>query len=231
MKIIASDFDNTIFFLKDEEKNKKNITAIKNFIELGNKFIIVTGRNYYDLKKDLNKHDIPYTYLICDDGAKIFNQNDETIYTTKLGYSAINNIVPILEKEKADYYLDDGYSKNDNKKECVKIVIKCLDVKDKKRMIEIIKHSDIHIYASRVHVNIINKIVNKEKALRKLFELEKLNINLLNVVGDNDNDYQMIKAFNGGIIKKHHKILDELKKKEYETLADFIEELIEREKK
>ena len=117
MKIIASDFDNTIYFMKDEEKNQKNIAAIRKFIALGNMFIIITGRNYTDLKKDLEKNNIPYTYLICDDGAKIFNENDQSINTIRLGYNAINNVIPILEKEKADYYLDDGYSKNDNKKE------------------------------------------------------------------------------------------------------------------
>ena len=58
MRIIASDFDNTIFFMKDDEKNQKNITAIKKFIDLGNIFIIITGRNYKDLKKDLEKYDI-----------------------------------------------------------------------------------------------------------------------------------------------------------------------------
>ena len=46
MKIIASDFDNTIYFLDDNEKNKKNINVIQKFISKGNKFIIVTGRNY-----------------------------------------------------------------------------------------------------------------------------------------------------------------------------------------
>ena len=35
----------------------------------------------------------------------------------------------------------------------------------------------------------------------------------------------MLKEFNGGVIKKHHKVLDELKKKEYDTLADYIDEL------
>lgn len=229
MQIIASDFDNTIFFLKDEEKNAKNIAAIRKFIELGNKFIIITGRNYSDLKKDLNKHNIPYTYLICDDGAKIFDENDKCIHTIKLGYSAINNLIPILERENADYYLDDGYTKNNNKKECVKIVVNCTNVEDKKRMVEIVRHSDIHIYASRYHVNIINKVVNKEKALKKLIELENLDINLLSVIGDNDNDYQMLKSFKGGIIKVHNKILDELNKEEYETIADFIEKIIKKE--
>ena len=131
-------------------------------------------------------------------------------------------MIPILEKEKANYYLDDGLSKNDNKNECVKIVVNCIDEKDKKRMLEIIKDTDIHIYASRRHVNIINKKVNKAMALRKLFELENLNLDDIFVIGDNDNDYEMLSKFKGGVIKKHSKILDELNKDEYETLYDFI---------
>ena len=55
MQIIASDFDNTIYFLDSMEKNKRNIDKIKEFIKLGNLFIIITGRNYSDLKYYLNK--------------------------------------------------------------------------------------------------------------------------------------------------------------------------------
>ena len=46
------------------------------------------------------------------------------------------------------------------------------------------------------------------------------------VIGDNDNDYEMLESFNGGVIKKHHKVLDGLNKKEYNTLGDYIEELM-----
>ena len=45
MKILASDFDNTIYYLEDKEKNKKNVSAIKKFINQGNIFCIITGRN------------------------------------------------------------------------------------------------------------------------------------------------------------------------------------------
>ena len=54
MKILASDFDNTIYFLDDEEKNIRNSEAIKKFISQGNIFCIITGRNYSDLKLLLN---------------------------------------------------------------------------------------------------------------------------------------------------------------------------------
>lgn len=227
MKILASDFDNTIYFLDDKEKNKNNVEAIKRFVNQGNIFCIITGRNYSDLKLLLNENDIPYTYLICEDGAKIFNNMDYCIDTVLLDKNTIEKIKPILEENNYDYYLDDGYNKTEYLEDVVKIVVNCIDEEEKERIVKIVKEQvDVHIYASRFHVNIINKTVNKENALKKLFNLEDLNIDLLNVIGDNDNDYEMLKTFNGGVIKEHHEKLNELNKKEYNSLEVFINELL-----
>ena len=227
MKILASDFDETIYFLDDEEKNKKNAEAIRNFISQGNIFCIITGRNYTVLKQLLKEENIPYSYLICEDGAKIFNNVDYCLDTILLEENEVKEIVKILEEEKCDYYLDDGYNKTEYYKDCVKIVVNCTDEDDKERLVKIIKEKiDIHIYASRTHVNIIHKTVNKENALKKLFNIEHLDYNKLYVIGDNDNDYEMIKTFNGVVVKHHHKKLDKLNTKEYESLSEYIEELM-----
>lgn len=227
MKILASDFDETIYFPDNKETNKKNSEAIKKFISHGNIFCIITGRNYTDLKVLLKENDIPYSYLICEDGAKSFNNVDYCLDTVLLEEKEIKEIVKILEEEKCDYYLDDGYNKTEYFNDCVKIVVNCIDEEDKERLVKIIKEKvNIHIYASRTHINIIHKTVNKENALKKLFNTESLDYNKLHVIGDNDNDYEMIKAFDGVVMKKHHKKLNELNKKEYETLSDYIEELM-----
>ena len=55
MKILASDFDNTIYFPDNDELTKDNIESIKKFITKGNIFCVITGRNYTDLKVYLNK--------------------------------------------------------------------------------------------------------------------------------------------------------------------------------
>lgn len=228
MKILASDFDETIYYLDDEEKNKKNIDSIKKFVSRGNIFCIITGRNYSDLKLILNKNAIPYSYLICEDGAKIFNNMDYCLETVLLNRKEIEKIIPILEKNKCDYYLDDGYNQTTNYNDCVKIVINCTNEKEKQTLLETIKGKvDVHIYASRFHINIINKNVNKEKALKKLLNLEQLDYDLVTVMGDNDNDYEMLKTFPGGVIRKHHQKLDALNKREYDTLSDYIEELMQ----
>ncbi len=226
MKILASDFDNTIYFPDNDELTKDNIESIKKFITKGNIFCVITGRNYTDLKVYLNKYNIPYSYLICEDGAKIFNNMDYCIDTTYLDEEMIDEIKSILDEIKCDYYLDDGYNKTEYLKDVVKIVVNCKNQKEKDRIVKIIKEKvDVHIYASRTHVNIINKIVNKKYALNKLIELEDLKAKIY-VIGDNDNDYEMLESFSGGVIKKHHKVLDGLNKKEYNTLGDYIEELM-----
>lgn len=227
MKILASDFDDTLYLANDYKTTNENIEEIKKFIQQGNIFCIITGRNYTDLKLLLNKYNIPYSYLICEDGAKIFNNVDYCIDTVMLEQKEIEEIIPILEANNCDYYLDDGYNKTENKNDCVKIVVNCTDEKEKNKLVKIIKEKvNIHIYASRTHVNIINKTVNKEIGIKKLFNLEKLDYNSLYVIGDNDNDYQMIKAFDGVILEKHNKVLDELNKKCYKSLAEYIKEIM-----
>ncbi len=227
MKILASDFDDTIYFEDDRSKTEKNINSIRKFIQNGNLFCIITGRNYSSLKWFLIEEKIPYSYLICEDGAKLFNNMDYSFDTTLLDKEEIEIIIPILEKYHYHYYLDDGYNETNNYNDSVKIVVECSDIEEQSKIIENVKsHCDVHIYASRYHVNIIHKSVNKEVALRKLIKEESLNINDLYVIGDNENDYEMLKAFQGGVIKKHHLLLDELNKKEYDSLSDFIEELM-----
>ena len=227
MKILASDFDNTIYYEEADEINRKNIEAIRKFITYGNIFCIITGRNYTDLKQYLNNYAIPYSYLICEDGAKIFNNVDYCLDTISLDQKEVEKIVSIVERYNWEYFLDDGYNETTNYADCVKVVIKCSDTEKQKEIVDIIqKEIPVHVYASRYHINIINSSVNKEKALKRLFNLEKLNYDLLRVIGDNDNDYEMLKSFDGAVIKKHHQKLDELNKSEFDTLSDYIEELM-----
>ena len=227
MKILASDFDDTLFFQEDSDKNNKNIEAIRNFINQGNIFCIITGRNYTSLKKFLNEEKIPYSYLICEDGAKIFNNVDYCLNTILLSEEEIIKIKEVLDEIDCDYYLDDGYNKTEYLKDCVKVVVRCSDKQEQSKIVNKVREKvDIHVYASRNHVNIIHKSVNKKNALNKLLTMENLNRDSLFVIGDNDNDYEMLKSFNGAVIKKHHKVLDELQKDEYENLSDYIKELM-----
>jgi len=67
-------------------------------------------------------------------------------------------------------------------------------------------------------------------ALKTLFCLEDLNLEDLYTIGDSDNDYEMLKAFKGAVVKAHSKGLDELEKEEYDTFSDYVDKLLEKDK-
>lgn len=224
MKIIASDFDDTLYLKDDLEKTNDNIQSIKEFISKGNLFILITGRSYSNIKVLLNELDIPYSYLICEDGAKIFNNMDYCIDTTYMKEEDIHKIINIIKDE--DYYLDDGYNETTNIKDTVKVVIRCKDKVKGNKLINLINNEvKTYIYASDKHINIIDKSINKQKGIEKLFYLEDLLFNNLYVIGDSDNDLEMLQKYNGGIITKHSTNLDKLNIKNYDTLSSFINDI------
>lgn len=227
MKILASDFDDTLYIEENPEQTRKNIGAIKKFISYGNIFCIITGRNYTSIKKLLNELKVPYTYLICDDGAKIFNSVDYGIDTTYLEEEDIKIIEKILKEKEWNYYLDDGYNKTNNINDCVKVVVNCSEKDKQVEIVNKIKENiKVYVYASKYHINIVNFSVNKANALKRLLNIENLSYNNLHVIGDNSNDYEMVKNFSGAIMKKHHSLLNDLGKKEYNELSDYINDLL-----
>lgn len=225
MKILASDFDNTLY-VENEEILKRNIKAVKEFISKGNIFCIITGRNYSNIKIELLKYNIPYSYLICQDGAKIFNNMDYCIQTEVLSSEKVLASQKILKGNNCEHYLDDGYNQTTNINDCVKVVGIPNSREEGLRILqELKKELDVYAYVSTEHINIIDIKVNKCNSLKKLLQLENLSKENLYVIGDEINDLEMLMTFKGAIMKKHNKVLNNLNKKEYENLYEYIEEL------
>ena len=226
MKVLASDFDLTLY-VNDLEIVKKNVEAIRRFMKQGNLFGIVTGRNYSDIKVLLNQYNIPYHYLICQDGAKIFDSMDYCFSTVYLSKEKIEKVCEIIKKYSFNFYLDDGYNKTSNIADCVKVVVAIEDkLKEAENLVEELKEvMGIYVYISSEHVNIIDSSVNKHIALEKMLEHAGLDKSSLYTIGDNINDLEMLTYFNGAIMKEHAPILNGLNYLEYEHLYDYIEEL------
>lgn len=224
MKILASDFDLTLFVL-DENVVAKNVSAIQKFISAGNLFCIITGRSYSDIKVLLNQYQIPYSYLLCEDGAKIFNSVDYCIDTVMLDGDLVSKIISILEEDGWEYILDDGYNVTTNVSDCVKVFTEYQDREKAIMTVSKLKEKlDVFAYLSSSHINIISSSVNKANSLKKLLQIEQISFPLY-VIGDSVNDFEMIQEFDGVVMKNHSPVLDSLHKKEYEFLSDYIEEL------
>lgn len=225
MKVLASDFDLTLY-VDDLEIVKKNVMAIRRFMKNGNLFGIITGRNYSDIKVLLNQYDIPYHYLICQDGAKLFDSMDYCFSTVSLSREDIVRIVPVLEEYHFDYYLDDGYNETTNMDDCVKVVGVIENRREEaQKVVDILIKEGFYAYLSMYYINILDSSVNKKNALEKLLVHADCYKEDLYVIGDSVNDLEMLTSFQGAIMKNHSKELDHLGKKSYNTLYEYIEEL------
>ena len=225
MKVLASDFDLTLY-VDDLEIVKKNVMAIRRFMKNGNLFGIITGRNYSDIKVLLNQYDIPYHYLICQDGAKLFDSMDYCFSTVSLSREDIVRIVPVLEEYHFDYYLDDGYNETTNMDDCVKVVGVIGNRREEaQKVVDILIKEGFYAYLSMYYINILDSSVNKKNALEKLLVHADCYKEDLYVIGDSVNDLEMLTSFQGAIMKNHSKELEHLGKKSYNTLYEYIEEL------
>ena len=131
----------------------------------------------------------------------------------------------ILKENGYEPYLEDGYNITTNTSDCIKVA--SLYATDKESAIKISKQIaselNVYAYASRKHININNIKNDKEQALLRLAEVANLNPNDFYVIGDDVNDYEMLKKFNAAIVERHNPILDKINLPVYKTLSDYIE--------
>jgi hydroxymethylpyrimidine pyrophosphatase-like HAD family hydrolase len=170
-----------------------------------------------EIKSDLTRLNVPYTYLVCADGAMILDSTDYCLLKINLEKELVEKVVNILK--------ENGYNITTNTSDCIKVA--SLYATDKESAIKISKQIaselNVYAYASRKHININNIKNDKEQALIRLAEVANLNPNDFYVIGDDVNDYEMLKKFNAAIVERHNPMLDKINLPVYKTLSDYIE--------
>lgn len=225
MRVIASDFDNTLY-VKDEIEMQKNIESVKKFINNGNIFMIITGRSYSNIKRVLTEKGIPYSYLVCQDGANIFDKDDNCIKSTLLEKNKSLILEKYMKENNLDYSFESAFNDNDTIDNAVKITITLSGTEDAKKVLEMMKNStkvSMYSYVSTKHINIIDDYVNKSYALNYLKD-NNIITDKIEVIGDDINDFEMLSNFDGVIMEKHDQILDKLNKKTVTSVHTFIDE-------
>ena len=93
MKILATDLDGTLFYPKDKKEMicKENLTFVRDFIEQGNKLVIVTGRSLAYGKQVARRINRNVT-LVCYNGA-IINEDDVDIYDFSIPNDVAKEII------------------------------------------------------------------------------------------------------------------------------------------
>ena len=197
MKLIVSDFDNTFY----SDNYEENIILINEFVNKGNLFVIATGRPFDLLKKDIQNKNIAFEYLICTDGAVVY---DKDFNILKLDYMNKLVALKILEELKENKNIEKVYLNIENDFICgVYGLYK--DYKKAKQLLEIIKTNyDFDGYLGLHWINIINKNITKIDGIE--YVKNKINIKDSDIytIGDNVNDLTMINKYNGFIISQNN---------------------------
>ncbi len=224
MKLLVTDYDNT-FHINDSDM-AENVTAAKEFMH-DNVFAIATGRNYTSFMKQKELYDIPYNYLITNNGATII-KNNEIIYNEFLDDNIKNSILKEVDFDKLEKIVccggKDDVTINDS---VSKLYFKFYDYEEAKRIQGLISKYDVNIflYTDVLSMDVVSKNVGKEKAIKYIADLE--NIEDVYVIGDSVNDYEMIKEYQGycSVVAKEQ--IKEISKKQYSKVADLINEIME----
>lgn len=232
-KVLVVDYDRTLFINNDDMLN--NINSINKFRENGNIFIIATGRTYNSLKKEIDKYNIEYDYLILNHGSLVIKKDKSTLFHYKIDRNILFDITSYLSKYKPksvmySYYTEDT---NDiNNPDISKITIGFQkDIETfKKVMMDVVKkyNNKLNIYFTQnFEIEIISKETNKSKAIDLL--MKKVNFKKENIytIGDSYTDIEMINDYNGSCMEKSIDILKNNKNiKKYSSVSVLIKDIL-----
>lgn len=218
-KIIFSDFDRTLFFKDEPSLTESNINAINEWRKAGNRFCITTGRSYESVTTAM-----PEIKTICDfyilDGGSITLDSQQNILHINCFDS---EIPPQIESQAAKlpfgckllYYTPEGVSLTHDQPQITKarlwfkdeinfplihqtfadLPVQIFEWRGENRP-DHPKFPEFDVFAEFVPLN-----SGKEKAIRTYADAHRLPLTDIIAIGDGDNDCEMIKQFNGYMIK------------------------------
>ncbi len=237
-QIVFSDYDGTIYIT--EENMERNVKAIEEYRNYGGKFVIVTGRSKTSVSNVIKQYNIPYDYIISNNGAVIFNIDMVKIYEQAITTDISNKIIDYLNtKENIEiFFYDDEDKVKYHNQELLKIRIRTSDyelaqtIEDEINSMfkdDVKAHSafpgmyyDNHDF---VIVDIISQNAGKENAIKKLLDTLNIKKEQVITIGDGRNDIGMIKEYNGYSMETAEEDVKKSASKIFKSVADALEYL------
>lgn len=237
-QVVFSDYDGTIYIT--EENMLRNVNAIKEYRNLGGKFVIVTGRSKTSVSNVIKQYHIPYDYIISNNGAVIFNSDMVKIHEQSIDTDISNKIIEYLKtKENIEiFFYDDEDKVEYHNQKLLKIRIKTSNYELGQTIEDEINRifkqdAKAHLACQRMYyddhdfviVDIVSKDAGKENAIKKLLEVLNIEKEQVVTIGDGRNDVAMIKEYNGYSMETAEEEVKKLASKIFESIADALEYL------
>lgn len=249
MKVLASDYDGTL--LVDDIFSPTTLEAIRRWRSVGNQFGIVTGRDLRMTKSAVCEHQIPFDFLICNNGCVLYDQNCEELKSSYLPDEIVHRLIKspviarspyiVLADKNGRYIYDDDYQKEKYNNVFYTQVLTKEDLKhpnyfyqmdtrykDAEEMflaLDLLEEefgNEIHINPNIETIDFTPKGVTKLSGLQNYVELMQLNTADIITVGDGLNDLPMIEYYYGYTMQW---AIDRIKEKARAVISS-VEELI-----
>jgi Cof subfamily protein (haloacid dehalogenase superfamily) len=255
MKIVASDFDGTLFY-KDKCVSQDDLDSIARWQTAGNMFGIATGRGLSLIMKRLRQFKVPFDFLVCTNGATIFDAKLQVLSSHPMPVLAMPTLLnePIVRKShyilffttrEAMIYRPYEEFKNDLKE----LEIPEINVHDMHQLQDVIQVSllystieetmqarDIlqkkfvnifHINRNRCFIDITIDGIDKGVGLQEMLQLQHWEKEPLLTIGDDENDLPMLERFYGYTVRSAMPIIRQKVIKVYDSVGSLLDDQIE----
>jgi len=201
-KILFSDYDGTLSPLNI----KGNITAIKNFIDNNNTFVISTRRNSKSILHKINKYHIPVNFITCSNGSLTMDNTGKIVTAFEFNRKELTFLFHIL---KANKHISDikFVSKNGNvyrdiiPNNAMAIRCNCSLFYNLKEFIKPLPGYSCYRYGAGYEIK--PSYINKSFAANELIRMLKADKSFdyqSYSIGNTLNDYELLKNHNGYVV-------------------------------
>lgn len=215
MKLLASDFDNTLAFVDIGIKDT-DIKAIKSFQEKGHIFGICSGRPLHSILHESKKYGFRNDFIIVNSGSVIADGNGKILFERKIPYNLVKEIhktvqvnlsivlndhfyfiYPLPDLLFPGIYLDSldeidpeevsGFSFHYQEGEEEMAEETC-------QMINRVYKNQLSAFRNGIHVDVAGRDCSKGKAFLKVGEMFKADHEDLAGIGDSFNDLTLLEV-------------------------------------
>ena len=254
MKLLASDYDGTLN--RNGTISKEDIEAIQMWQECGNLFGLITGRGYKSAAHEMNYYGIKYDFLICNNGSSIFDNNNKCIASITGNNTILKTLITLIiehngdraaisgGKSRACVVLDEARDNSTNCPDENWIIFEDIDKLDfpftqvdtnaltddnaalLARRINKILGKFVYAHQNGTNVDTTPVGVNKPTGIHSLVKHLNISSNNVFVVGDNLNDLEMIKEFDGFAMTSGNPVVIKQARRAYDTIFELVKDII-----
>ena len=193
MKLLVSDYDGTVNF--HGEVHKEDVEALSSFKKEGNIISIASSRPFKSLHAEVLENNIPFDLLVCNNGNTIF-EGTRLIYQNHLNLKELKALRELLKNlPRGEQLSCDAWGRNSFNPIYYQITL--FNNYPFEYLEELFSKNG---FATDYYLNsgiIFSKTFQKNDATRYMLSQYGIDDTMAYTIGDGDNDYEMLRDFNG----------------------------------